>query len=325
MRQRAAADNGRGIPGEDKADMMDGLKRRFITGDRGRPHRIVEHAGLGGCPGVASSAEPAPAPAPAPSPAAVLAPAAVVAPAAVLDPDDGTEDRIPSWTGFYVGGHLGGAVVDWESETSFVATSPAKEKPTQRRFQDQTVVSSTFVGGVHGGYNWQSANYVFGLEATASALAEESSDHYTISSATLIAADLAAITDPVDGFVSDWSRSVDWLATARARAGYLVNPTAFLYLTGGLAVGEVRSDASYTGLVDQGIPTLVSVSADSRETQVGYAVGGGAEAALTDRLSVRAEYLYVDLGEPIGRWEHISTAHAVFRQFPSMKTLQSTP
>ena len=104
-------------------------------------------------------------------------------------------------------------------------------------------------------------------------MAGESNDHYTISAASLIAADLGAITDPVDGFVSDWSRSVEWLATAKARAGYLVNPSAFLYLTGGLAVGGVRSDTSYTGLVDQGVPTLVSASANSRETQVGIRSG----------------------------------------------------
>ena len=220
-------------------------------------------------------------------------------------PVTGPEDANQSWTGFYVGGHLGGAIVDWTSETSFVAINPLTGEMSSATFPSLDSSDPAFVGGVHAGYNWQSGSYLFGLEATASALAGESNDHYTIPSATLISAGLGAITDPADGFVSDWSHSVEWLATARARAGYLVNPDAFLYLTGGLAVGGVRSDASFTGLIDHGVPTLVSVSSNSRETQVGYAVGAGAEAALTDRLSIRAEYLFVDLGNtdrPLGTY-----------------------
>lgn len=237
---------------------------------------------------------------PAPVSAPEAGPGGVV-PIPPVVPDGGPPvvpvEPIPLWPGFYVGGHLGAAFIDWESETSFVAANPVTGETNSATFPGPDSSDSTFIGGIHAGYNWQAGNYVFGIDATASALAGESNDRYTISAATLIGEDLAAITDPVDGFESDWSRSVEWLATAKGRLGYLVNPRAFLYVTGGLAVGEVRSDVSYTGLVDQGVPTLVSVSADSRETQVGYAVGGGAEAALTDRLSIRAEYLFVDLGE----------------------------
>jgi len=218
----------------------------------------------------------------------------------------GPVEAVPLWNGFYVGGHLGGAFVDWETDTSFVATNPVTGETNSGTFPGPDSSDTAFIGGVHVGYNWQqSDNYLFGVEATASALAGESNDHYTISAASLTAADLGAITDPVDGFVSDWSRSVEWLATAKARAGYLIDPSVFLYVTGGLAVGGVRSDTSYTGLVDQGVPTLFSASANSRDTQVGYTVGGGAEAALTDRLSIRAEYLFVDLGKadrPLGTY-----------------------
>jgi outer membrane immunogenic protein len=245
---------------------------------------------------------------PPPVDGAEAGPGAIVPIPPVVPPDGPVPPVVPDgplWPGFYVGGHLGAAFIDWESETSFVATNPLTGETNSGTFEGPDSSDSTFIGGIHAGYNWQSGNYIFGLDATASALAGETNDRYTISAATLIGEDLAAITDPVDGFVSDWSRSVEWLATIKGRAGYLVNPRAFLYLTGGLAVGEVRSDVSYTGLVDQGVPTLVSVSADSRETEVGYAVGGGAEAALTDRLSIRAEYLFVDLGEadrPLGTY-----------------------
>ena len=117
----------------------------------------------------------------------------------------------------------------------------------------------------------------------------------------MIAAGLGAITpsggSTVDGFVSNWNREVEWLLTARARLGYLINPNAFLYVTGGLAVGEVQSSVVYTGLRDQGVPELVAISVQNKSTQVGFVVGGGGEAALTHNISIRAEYLYIDLGD----------------------------
>lgn len=225
------------------------------------------------------------------------APVAVVPVPVPLPPDSDGGQVVPPWHGLYAGGHLGGAVVDWESETSFVATSPLTGETRSGSFDGPDSSASGLIGGVQGGYNWRSGNYVYGVEASASVLGGESEEDYTISAASLIDAGLAAITDPVDGFESDWTRSVEWLTTARGRVGYLANPRTFLYVTGGLALGEVRSDVSYTGLVDDGTSTLVSVSSDSRETQLGYVVGGGAEAALTERLSIRAEYLYVDLGD----------------------------
>ena len=159
-----------------------------------------------------------------------------------------------SWTGFYVGGHAGVAIIDWDSETSFVATNPATGEINSATFPGPDSSDTEFIGGIHAGYNWQLTNYLIGLDASLDAFAGESNDHYTLSAATLTGADLSAITDPVDGFESDWSRSVEWLATAKARVGYLVNPRAFLYVTGGLAVGEVRSDTTFTGLVDRGVP-----------------------------------------------------------------------
>jgi outer membrane immunogenic protein len=71
--------------------------------------------------------------------------AAVVAPAAAQQP-------LPvNWTGFYLGGHLGGGQAKFETNDHagrpFVETKP-----------------SGFVGGVHAGYNWQMNSFVFGLE-----------------------------------------------------------------------------------------------------------------------------------------------------------------
>lgn len=59
------------------------------------------------------------------------------------------------------------------------------------------------------------------------------------------------------------------------------------YATGGLAVTQLTSDLLFTdsgGALEEGKIDTV---------KAGYTVGGGVEAPLTDRLSLKAEYLYV--------------------------------
>ena len=100
-----------------------------------------------------------------------------------------------SWAGPYLGGNLGYA---WGT----VDNNPAKP--------------SGFVGGVQGGYNWQSGPWVFGAEA-----------------------DIQA-TGANDTF-APWKFSNPWFGTVRGRAGYAFN-NVYLYGTGGLAFGELRGE-----------------------------------------------------------------------------------
>jgi outer membrane immunogenic protein len=72
-----------------------------------------------------------------------------------------------------------------------------------------------------------------------------------------------------------------YFGTLRGRLGYAVGQ-ALPYVTGGLAYGAVRT----------GLPGF------SKDTDVkaGWTVGGGVEYALGGSWSVKAEYLYFDLG-----------------------------
>jgi outer membrane immunogenic protein len=73
----------------------------------------------------------------------------------------------------------------------------------------------------------------------------------------------------------------DWVATARGRVGYAFN--RFLpYLTAGLAVGDINAT----------VPGLPAGST----TKAGWTVGAGVEAGIVSNVSVKAEYLYFDLG-----------------------------
>ena len=66
-----------------------------------------------------------------------------------------------------------------------MAINPSTGEISSATFPGPDSSDPAFVAGVHAGYNWQSGSYLFGLEATASALAGESNDRYTISSAAL--------------------------------------------------------------------------------------------------------------------------------------------
>lgn len=70
-----------------------------------------------------------------------------------------------------------------------------------------------------------------------------------------------------------------WFGTARARLGYALNNILF-YGTGGVAYG--RGELSYFGQSEQHL-------------LAGWTAGAGLEVGFTPNVSVRAEYLFVDL------------------------------
>jgi outer membrane immunogenic protein len=91
-----------------------------------------------------------------------------------------------------------------------------------------------------------------------------------------------------------FSSSIDWLVTARARAGIAATPALLLYVTSGLAVAGVNVRyQNNAGIV--GDPFINSFSVN--ETKYGWTAGFGAEYALGGNWSVKAEYLRVQLGD----------------------------
>jgi outer membrane immunogenic protein len=79
---------------------------------------------------------------------------------------------------------------------------------------------------------------------------------------------------------ANYKFSNPWFGTVRGRGGYALNNILF-YGTLGLAYGR--------GHVDIG-------SAGQDNLHTGWAAGGGMEVGLTRNWSVKAEYLYIDLG-----------------------------
>jgi outer membrane immunogenic protein len=73
-----------------------------------------------------------------------------------------------------------------------------------------------------------------------------------------------------------------WLATVRGRLGYAFD--RFLpYITAGLAAGDINATR----------PGFPGGSA----TNAGWTVGAGLEVGIASNVSIKAEYLFVDLGD----------------------------
>ena len=78
---------------------------------------------------------------------------------------------------------------------------------------------------------------------------------------------------------------LEWLGTDRLRVGFLTGDDWLFYVTGGVAYGDVKA-----GIPGDGCCT------EETHTRVGYAAGAGVETPIAPALSLKLEYLFVDLG-----------------------------
>jgi outer membrane immunogenic protein len=189
------------------------------------------------------------------------------------------------WTGFYVGLNAGGA---WSqsnpttttvfSPTGYFATTST---PAIGIVGNQNINRSSFTGGLTGGYNWQVSSAVVGIEADFNYFGVKGS-----ATGTALYPCCAPTT-----FTVSTSESADWLATVRGRIGFLATPAFLLYGTGGLAVANVRASYLFTDTF-----ATANESAAISTTRYGWTAGVGGEYALMNGWSIKAEYLYVDLG-----------------------------
>ena len=155
------------------------------------------------------------------------------------------------------------------------------------------VNSRGFIGGGQIGYNWQFANsFVAGIEADIQGVAASNGTTSVFSQA------------PIPGFpgISDdqtlsSSRRQDYLGTVRGRLGFTITPTLLVYGTGGLAYGQTNSSTSISQAFTNrtAVPPFSSFGSISN-SRVGWTAGGGIEWLFAPNWSVKAEYLYYDLG-----------------------------
>jgi outer membrane immunogenic protein len=195
----------------------------------------------------------------------------------------------PTWTGFYIGVQGGGAFNPEDPDSLGIASTFGNATnigiPNTAggsingafggNFSSE--FDESFVGGAHVGYDYQMDNFVLGGVIDINALD--------------IAQKQSAFSNTPAFYTAE--RSLDFLATARLRAGLAVTPTALAYVTGGVAYGEV--DYSFTSN-SPAITAAFPARAFEDEDDFGYTVGAGMEVMVTENVSFGAEYLYTNLG-----------------------------
>lgn len=197
-------------------------------------------------------------------------------------------DPVFNWTGFYVGGNIG---YSWgRSSDSSTLTNTAG---TVLFASTGTTDLNGVVGGGQIGYNWQIQNWMWGLEADIQGTNEKGTRDF-ICSAGVCVPTPPAILAPVVGIPVPvaLNQKIDWFGTVRGRAGVLATPALLLYATGGLAYGEVDSNAT--------IGAASTAFANTGATNFGWTAGAGIEGAIGGGWTARLEYLYVDLGRVNG-------------------------
>ena len=227
------------------------------------------------------------------------------------------------WTGFYVGGNVGGSWGD--ARTDIQSTATTISFPGQAPFTNPLVAfpdTSTqrlngFIGGGQVGYNYQvSPHWVLGFEADIQGSGERGSSNTFVDSFSTALCISAPITpppivcdksSPANGTaVTTYDAKITWFGTVRGRVGFLIDDV-LVYGTGGLAYGKVKvsGNANVSGSADfSNANPPVPVTAftpgatlfSESKTNVGFALGAGMEGRLLANWTWKLEYLYVDLG-----------------------------
>ena len=182
-----------------------------------------------------------------------------------------------TWTGFYVGLNAGAAIAN--SRYGF-SPFPADQRPG----------GVAFTGGGQIGYNWQTGPLVLGVETDFNYRGAQGANN---------------------GF-GTISRGAGYFGTARGRIGYAMD-RMLIYATGGLAYGTANFPGSATGIGLGGAPHFLT-RLDNPGMKLGWTAGAGVEYALSRNWSVKAEYLYVDLGRSSATYADLATGLPVSLQ-----------
>lgn len=164
---------------------------------------------------------------------------------------------IYNWTGFYLGGHVGG---DWRSSDIFGNNGS----------------NARFIAGVQGGADYQfSQNWVLGIEANYSFKPSSNNNNGF------------AFVAPGGGLVTNNSSSRG-LGSVTGRLGWTWGP-GLLYVKGGYGF---RDNGNGVAVTVAGLPVPFAL----RRNQDGYTIGGGLEYMFAPSWSAKIEYQYYNFG-----------------------------
>jgi outer membrane immunogenic protein len=204
-----------------------------------------------------------------------------------------------TWTGFYVGGNAGyswGTLSNnWNlfAQSIVLAGCPPAGVAFCETGSDVTRLNGA-LGGLQAGYNWQTGNFLAGIETDLQLANQRGSNVLNFPAQ-------AVTGGPPPTFPAAtvaYNEKLSWLGTVRARLG-LTADRWVVYGTGGLAYGSVKNSGSVASSCGTGgassFPCTVA-NWDDHVTKIGWTLGAGIEAAFSGAWSLKVEYLHVDFG-----------------------------
>jgi outer membrane immunogenic protein len=191
---------------------------------------------------------------------------------------------IYDWTGIYGGVHLGAGVL--EDQVTTTTTTALQPSGVQTKLSPFGVVA-----GAQAGFNYQIQQFVLGAEGT-------------FTWADISGTQVTASAMLVPFSVSESSTSDPrWYATATGKIGFAANDFLF-YAKGGAAWMGVN----YTQDIAAGVGNVSSQTIS--DTRSGFTVGGGIEFGMTENLSARLEYDYLNFGTKTYTFANLNTPAA---------------
>jgi outer membrane immunogenic protein len=197
-----------------------------------------------------------------------------------------------NWTGAYVGLNAGLSMAPQSQKVSGINQLSLNNLTVNQSVILPTKLNKTsplLGGGLVLGYNYQMGNFVYGAEADIMAL-----------SASKSARTALAYSSGLSPYISSSSGKIsqNYLSTIRYKAGYAFDDI-MVYGTAGLAMANVKTKSNFQIRDVNGFPTNQdNVWTGSKNSmRYGYSLGGGAEYAYTKNITIKAEYLYYNLGK----------------------------
>jgi outer membrane immunogenic protein len=203
----------------------------------------------------------------------VLGSVAAVALASITTSVVQAGERPPSWSGFYLGGHLG---YGWQQNDNLLRDLDAYNGA------NFTYSADGGFGGVQAGFNVQLQKVVVGIEGELG-LGFAGQAQFPEFVGVRTAQDSVASVD------------FEHYATVTGRLGFLATDRVLIY--GKAGWGWVGTNVSFTDSDPIGA-TLVS-GTSAKATLDGAVWGGGVEYALNSMFSLKVEYLHIDIGDTI--------------------------
>jgi len=172
-----------------------------------------------------------------------------------------------TWTGFYLGGNLGGA---W-ANNNWTLTDPF---PFTLAFSGTN--NARFIGGGQVGFNYQMGGFVWGVEADFDWGGNNSGNGVTaiVPAGPLAGTSLQVISNNT------------WITTVAARFGFAADRVLFYGKAGGGWVGNNGFTVNTPGF---------SITGSNNNSQGGWLVGAGIEWAFAYNWTLKFEYDYLGL------------------------------